>query len=79
MKYKQCKLIKTSKYGIINVISWIPEKFAKQDKLLKIKDDYGKWENGWRVKKVFQGIILDEDEIKKRELEYRHHRKITDI
>ena len=44
MNYKQCLLKKGKK----SQITWLPEKYAKKGKILKLKD-----ENGWVVKEVW--------------------------
>lgn len=44
MNYRQCLLQKGTK----GKITWIPEKFAKKGKVIKLKD-----ENGWIVKEVW--------------------------
>jgi hypothetical protein len=42
--YKQCKLNKDSKY----LVTWIPTKLAKVDKVLDIKRDEN-WLIGWKI------------------------------
>ena len=73
MKYCQCKLQKSTETGYITDVAWIPTKFAKKNKYLKIKNK-GRWENGWKVISI--GTILDEECIFDRE--YVQHRDITD-
>jgi hypothetical protein len=47
--YKQCRLTKKHENGYWQQVSWIPEQFAVKDKVLKLKDSDGVWENGWVV------------------------------
>jgi hypothetical protein len=68
MNYKQCKLNKGNKYQY----SWIPEKFAKKGKILRILD-----ENGWVVKEVY--TIKSEKEVKGNERDWKKWRSVTDI
>jgi hypothetical protein len=69
MMYKQC----TMKNGNKTTTAWIPSKYAKVNKILKIAD-----ENGWKV------IAVGSEElpyvtIKLKENEHKHHRKRTDL
>lgn len=48
--YKQCRLQKPTERGVMEQTSWIPEKFATEGKVLKLKDGDGNWEDGWIVK-----------------------------
>lgn len=47
--FKQCVLVKSVGESKIIDTSWIPQKFAKQGKQLKIKNSHGIWEDGWTV------------------------------
>ena len=64
----QCKLKKGDTYQV----SWIPEKYAKVGKYLKLKDD-----DGWEVIEV--GTKKNSKEVQKRSVDYRHQRKASDI
>ena len=68
MNSRQCKLKKGNTYQT----SWIPDKFAKVGKYIKLKDD-----DGWEVVEV--GSIMDSKEVQKRISDYRHQRKASDI
>jgi hypothetical protein len=59
------------------MVSWIPSKYAKQAKILKIKSGDG-WENGWKVTKVFEKE-KDEDLVKKLANSYLHQREVSDV
>ena len=50
--YKQCILERRDNSSITRTISWIPEKFAIEGKILKLKD-YGAWTDGWKVVAAF--------------------------
>ena len=45
MNYSQCKLRK----GNLNQVTWIPSKFAKVGKVLRLKDD-----DGWVVTEIWK-------------------------
>ena len=52
--------------------SWLPEKFAKVGKYVKLKDD-----DGWKVVEVFS--IMDSKKVQERSIDYRNQRKVSDI
>lgn len=68
MNHCQCKL----KRGDTYQVSWIPEKYAKVGKYLKLKDD-----DGWEV--IIVGSKKDSKEVQRRSVDYRHQRKASDI
>lgn len=68
MNHCQCKLKKGDTYQTI----WIPEKYAKVGKYLKLKDD-----DGWEV--IIVGSKKDSKEVQRRSVDYRHQRKASDI
>lgn len=47
--YKQCHLVKTIPTGTKHQTSWIPEEFAKLNHIVKLRDEDGVWEDGWKV------------------------------
>ena len=59
LTYTQCKL----KKGNFNRVTWIPTKFAKVGKVLRLKDD-----DGWVVQEIWK--IEDESAVKAREREH---------
>lgn len=66
--HRQCKLQK----GITFQYSWIPDKYAKLGKYIKLKDD-----DGWEVVEVFS--IMDSKKVQERSTDYRNQRKVSDI
>jgi len=68
LNHCQCKLQR----GIEFQYSWIPQKFAKVGKIIKLKDD-----DGWKVVEVFS--TMDSKEVQKRSTDYRYQRKVSDI
>lgn len=73
MYYKQCVLRKDK----WTTISWIPEKFAKKNKVVKIKSDTG-WETGWIVKEIYHLKKTEEAVLRDKDA-YLHQRKVSDI
>ena len=60
MNYRQCKLRK----GVKEMTSWIPERFAKQGKFLRLGDD-----DGWQVVAVYASA--PEERVKAYERDYK--------
>lgn len=54
-------------------VSFIPEKFAKVDGVVKLKDSHDNWSDGWVVKSV--GVLTDEPPDYKKAI--REHKKRT--
>lgn len=46
--YTQCSLTRKNS----TIVSWIPSKFAKIGQILKLKDEYDEWTDGWEVRGV---------------------------
>ena len=65
---KQCTLRNGDKTQMV----WIPLKFAKKGKYLKIKT-----ENGWLVERVHSGVKLTT--LNERSQDYRYTRKYSDV
>lgn len=70
--YKQCDLQK----GNMFQTSWIPEKFATLNRVLKLRDGDGKWDDGWVVIRAGQNRVEDSS-MPDLHKEIRGHRKAT--
>lgn len=71
--YKWCSLKKELGNGYAKLDNaWIPERYAKEGKCLKIKD-----EDGWKV--VSAGDRVEARLVEGRERDYRHQREVSDI
>jgi hypothetical protein len=71
--YRQCRL----RRGNEETTSYIPEEFAVVGKVLRLRDDSGKWESGWVVD--FVTWRLTEAQVNSRSREHLKTRKNTDI
>ena len=72
----QCLMEKKTNSGTLSQLSWIPEKFAIDKKIVKIKE--GKeWNDGWIIKKVCHR--MEDEEQAKLERVWKKHREVTDI
>jgi len=67
MNHYQCKL----KKGNTFTTSWIPEKYAKKGKFIRLKEDE------WEV--IHVGSMMDSKKVQQRSTDYRNQRKMSDI
>ena len=75
--YCQCKLRKKldeDRYQID--VGWIPDKFAKIGRCLKIKRD-GVWDEGWEVIEV--GSRKEIEDVEAGERDFLKQRKVSDV
>jgi hypothetical protein len=68
MQHIQCRLKKGDSFQV----TWIPEKYAKKGKYIKLKED-----NGWQVVEIYSK--KDSKEVQKRSVDYKHQREVSDI
>lgn len=66
--YRQCWLVRGPTHRTV----WIPEKYAKKGKFIKIKD-----EDGWQVRSV--GTRMAEDQLLVVSQSYKHTREVSDV
>lgn len=82
IKYKQVALVKNlkladgTKYSIMSTV-FIPSKFAKEGKFVKIKKET-QWDDGWQVQSVYEPEV-DESYCIERSQDYQRTRKASDI
>jgi hypothetical protein len=50
--YRQCRLVKRIPNGECIQMSWLPSEFAREGRILKLRDDEGNWDDGWVVREV---------------------------
>lgn len=48
--YRQCRLVKRTETGQLCMVSWIPEPYASTDRVIKLRDSDGHWDDGWVVR-----------------------------
>ena len=78
LMYKQCRMERPLPNGHTSLhTAWIPAKFAKLNKILKIEMTEGNWENGWIVKEI--GETKTEDYVLAHERDYQDQRKASDV
>lgn len=76
IKYCQCKLVRKIANGDSIITSYIPQKYAKIGKTIKLRDDMvNVWTEGWVVESV--GEPVDEDMVPDYRKGIREHRKRT--
>ena len=71
--YTQCKMKKDNTWHT----AWIPKKMAVKNKIIKIKQNDGRWEDGWEIVEVFGEALYDDLNIQSQE--HKTHREVTDI
>jgi hypothetical protein len=57
--------------------SWIPQKYAKKGKYLKLKGEDGVWVDGWLVEETWG--IRPSSEVLAHEDDHKHQREASDI
>lgn len=73
--YIQCALMRDNYHHM----AWIPEKFAILDKFIKIKNDDGSWQDGWKVVGVGDKVVKTAKEADEQSQLYKKTRKASDI
>ncbi len=74
--YRQCRLVRKVPEGTCHQTSYIPEPFSVKDKVLKLKNSDGEWENGWVVESAGTRRYSNDDMRDPHE-EIKGHRKMT--
>jgi len=80
VKFYQCTMER--KDGEVRQVltSWLPHKFAKKGKVLKLKcRETGEWTDGWLVKVVNKQMPLDEEIVIRRSMAHTKQRGVSDI
>lgn len=76
--YTQCRLEKPwQDIGSLVDIVWIPTKYAKLNKILKIKQEDASWDDGWTVTAVYS--TKKASEVESNERDYLRQRQASDI
>ncbi len=70
--YRQCRLQK----GNTHQMSWIPEEFAVKGKIIKLRDEDGVWDDGWKVNEAYS-TRLETHDLPDPHSEIKGHRKAT--
>jgi len=74
----QCELEKKTETGsVTKTVTWIPECYAKVGRYIKLKDNEGLWEDGWRV--VCTGSKMIASTLTERSQDFKRTRKASDI
>jgi hypothetical protein len=73
--YIQCYLVKDK----VRKISFIMEKLAKRNMVIRLKESDGTWTEGWVVKEVYPHSRMDADKLTEISAQYRNTRDASDI
>lgn len=71
--YTQCVLERANR----TTTSWLPQRFSRIGKILKLKREDGTWEDGWQVKST--GTTMEFEYVLNHERDYKNQRKASDI
>jgi hypothetical protein len=74
--YCQCRLHKKTKTGVIIDTAWIPEKYARVEKHIRVKID-DEWDPDWYVVCVWGK--KEEKELAASERDYLKQREVSDV
>jgi hypothetical protein len=75
MKYCQCSLEKHYDSGTLLRTTYIPQKFAIKNEVVRLKEEDDSWSNGWIVK--FVGEAVEEELLPDSHEQIKAHRKKT--
>ena len=76
VKYAQCAMRRIVADTSVVTTAYIPTKFAKVGRVLKLKDSDDHWVDGWVVETV-SGVIVQGDRVPNYRKAIRNHRKST--
>lgn len=71
--HTQCKLRRLG----TEQVTWLPTKFARKGKVVKLKGEDGTWTDGWEVTEVWE--VRSSEEVRERERDYLKQREASDI
>lgn len=73
--YRQCRLVKKIRGGESIQTSYLPAEFAREGRVVKLRDPDGAWDDGWVIRVV--GGSLTEDQLTALELAHRRFERET--
>ena len=73
--YRQCRLVKKIRDGEAIQTSYIPAGFAREGRVVKLRDADGGWDDGWAIRVV--GRPLTEDQLAALERAHRRFERET--
>ena len=76
--YRQCTLKKKLSKGVKTTTTFLPTEFSIVEKVIKLKDNNGEWDDGWVVESVSKEEY-DSDYITILSGQHRLHRYYSDI
>ena len=63
--YRQCGLVRDlGNDRTAGLVSYLPARFAKKNHIVKLKQDDGQWEDGWKVVSVGASVDADHTPIR---------------
>lgn len=58
MRYRQCELHRKTEDSLVIRLTYLPERYARRNARLKLRDEEGVWTDGWTV--VWVGELVPE-------------------
>jgi hypothetical protein len=58
--YRQCRLVKKIRGGEAIQMSYIPAEFAREGRIVKLREDDGGWDDGWVIRVVGESLTADQ-------------------
>lgn len=77
-KYTQCIMEKKINGVMSKKTAFIPDKFAKVGKYVKLQDEKGNWTDSWKVS-VATTISMDKEHVLVVESQHKNTRKVSDV
>ena len=75
--FVQCRLRRISDDAFLT--SWVPFNMARMRALVMVKKAGEKWDGLWIIARIFRGVQCSSDQVESMSMEYRYHRKRTDV
>jgi hypothetical protein len=76
--HRQCQMNKVGADGsVAHQTSWLPAEFAHVGNIVKLRDDKGHWEDGWKI--IAVGPPLASEYVAERARDFTRTRKASDI
>lgn len=73
--YRQCRLVKKIRGGESIQTSYIPAEFAREGRIVQLREDDGTWDDGWVIRLV--GGSRTEEQLTALELAHRRFGRAT--
>lgn len=73
--YRQCRLVKRLRDGQSVQMSYLPEEFAREGRIVKLRNEQGDWDDGWVISLV--GREMKSEDLHEIDVAHRRFQKET--